>query len=110
VTRPTGARGGPYDHDEPRPLRDALAEVSSDLGLPDPDAFASLVAHWQDLVGGEIAAHSRLQSLRDGVLRVTADTAPLATQLRYLESDLVTQASALVGPNVVRAVHIRVAP
>jgi predicted nucleic acid-binding Zn ribbon protein len=82
--------------------------VSSDLGLPDPDAFGSLVAHWHDLVGGEIAAHCRLQSLRDGVLRVTADTGPRATQLRYLESDVLRQASALVGPNVVRAVHVRV--
>ncbi|MGH9175937.1 MAG: DciA family protein [Vicinamibacterales bacterium] len=104
--RSTGAHG---DRDEPRPLRDALAEVSSDLGLPDPDAFGSLVAHWQDLVGSEIATHCRLQSLRDGVLRVTADTAPRATQLRYLESDVVRQADALVGAHVVRAVHVRVA-
>jgi predicted nucleic acid-binding Zn ribbon protein len=108
VTRSTGARGGPDDRDEPRALRDALAEVSSDLGLPDPDAFGTLVAHWHDLVGGEIASHCRLQSLRDGVLRVTADTAPRATQLRYLESDLLRQASALVGPDIVRAVHVRV--
>jgi predicted nucleic acid-binding Zn ribbon protein len=108
VTRPTGPRRGPADRDDPRRLRDALAEVSSDLGLPDPDAFGSLVAHWHDMVGDEIAAHCRLQSLRDGVLRVTADTAPRATQLRYLESDLVRQASALVGPDVVRAVHVRV--
>jgi predicted nucleic acid-binding Zn ribbon protein len=110
VTRSARDRGGPDDRDEPRPLRDALAEVSSDLGLPDPDAFGSLVTHWHELVGGEIAAHCRLQSLRDGVLRVTADTAPRATQLRYLESDLVRRASALVGPGIVRAVHVRVAP
>lgn len=109
MTRSPGARRGPDDHDEPRRLGDALAEVTSDLGLPDPDAFRSLVAYWHDLVGGEIAAHCRLQSLRDGVLRVTADTAPRATQLRYLESDLVRQASSLVGPDVVRAVHVRVA-
>jgi predicted nucleic acid-binding Zn ribbon protein len=98
-----GGRG-----DEPRPLRDALADVSADLGLPHPDAFAALVAHWQDLVGADLAAHSRLRSLHDGVVRVTVDTAPRATQLRYLESTLVERASALVGAGVVRAVHVRV--
>jgi predicted nucleic acid-binding Zn ribbon protein len=109
VTRSSGARGGPDDRDEPRALRDALAEVTSDLGLPDPDAFGSLVAHWHDLVGGEMASHCRLESLRGGVLRVTADTAPRATQLRYRESELLRQASVLVGRDVVRAVHVRIA-
>lgn len=94
--------------DEPRPLRDALTEVTADLGLPDPDAFASLVTHWRELVGEALAEHCRPQSLRDGVLRVTVDSAPRATQLRYLESDVVRQASALVGPDIVRAVHVRV--
>jgi predicted nucleic acid-binding Zn ribbon protein len=94
--------------DEPRPLRDALTEVTADLGLPDPDAFASLVTHWRELVGEALAEHCRPQSLRDGVLRVTVDSAPRATQLRYLESEVVRQASALVGPDIVRAVHVRV--
>jgi predicted nucleic acid-binding Zn ribbon protein len=94
--------------DEPRPLRDALIEVTADLGLPDPDAFASLVTHWRELVGEALAEHCRPHSLRDGVLRVTVDAAPRATQLRYLESDVIRQASALVGPDIVRAVNVRV--
>jgi predicted nucleic acid-binding Zn ribbon protein len=94
--------------EDPRLLRDALAEVSADLGLPDPDAFGALVANWQDLVGGDLAAHSQVRSVHDGVLHVTVDTAPRATQLRYLESDVVRQASALVGRDVVRAVQVRV--
>jgi predicted nucleic acid-binding Zn ribbon protein len=94
--------------EEPRPLRDALADVSADLGLPDPDAFGTLVDHWQDLVGDDLAAHSRPGSLHDGVLRVTVDTAPRATQLRYLETRVVEQASQLVGTDLVRAMHVRV--
>jgi predicted nucleic acid-binding Zn ribbon protein len=94
--------------EDPRRLRDALADVSADLGLPDPDAFGTVLTHWQDLVGVDLAAHSQVRSLHDGVLRVTVDSAPRATQLRYLESDVVRQASALVGLDVVRAVHVRV--
>jgi predicted nucleic acid-binding Zn ribbon protein len=94
--------------DEPRPLREALAEVSADLGLPNPDAFGTLVESWDQVVGGDLATHCQLRSLREGVLRVTVDSAPRATQLRYLENDVVMRAAALVGPDVVRTVHVRV--
>jgi predicted nucleic acid-binding Zn ribbon protein len=106
--RKAGACDGVNERDEPRPLRDALADVSADLGLPDPDALGTLITRWKDVVGGDLAAYCRLRSLRDGVLCVTVDTAPRATQLRYLESDVVKQASALVGPDVVRSVQVRI--
>jgi predicted nucleic acid-binding Zn ribbon protein len=98
------------DHrsDEPRPLRDSLAEVSADLGLPEPDALAFLIQEWGSLVGPDIAPHCRLTSLRDGVLRVTVDTAPRGTQLRYLEGELVERAASLVGADVVRELRVRV--
>ena len=89
-------------------MRDALAEVTADLGLPEPDAFRALVANWQEVVGEELAIHCRLRSVRDGVLRVSVDSAPRATQLRYLESDVVERASAFVGTGVIRAVQVRV--
>ena len=93
---------------EPRPLRDSLAEVSADLGLPEPDALAFLIEEWESLVGPEVAPHCRLTSLRDGVLRVTVDTAPRGTQLRYLEGELVERAASLVGADVVRELRVRV--
>jgi predicted nucleic acid-binding Zn ribbon protein len=106
VTRRRG--DGDNDRDDPRPLRDALSEVAADLGLAEPDAFGTLVANWPDLVGDELAAHCQPQSVRDGILRVSVDSAPRATQLRYLESNVVDRVSALVGAGVVRAVQVRV--
>lgn len=102
---------GRPDHrsDEPRPLRDSLAEVSADLGLPEPDALAFLIQEWESVVGPDVAPHCRLTSLRDGVLRVTVDTAPRGTQLRYLEGELVERAASLVGADIVRELRVRVA-
>ena len=98
------------DHrsDEPRALSDSLAEVSADLGLPEPDALALLIQEWESLVGPDVAPHCRLTSLREGVLRVTVDTAPRGTQLRYLEGELVERAASLVGGDVVRELRVRV--
>ena len=96
------------ERDEPRRLRDALTEITADLGLPEPDAFRALATNWQEVVGDELVTHCRLQSVRDGVLRVSVDSAPRATQLRYSERNVVDRASALVGAGVVRAVQVRV--
>jgi predicted nucleic acid-binding Zn ribbon protein len=94
--------------DDPRPLRDSLAEVSADLGLPEPDGLTVLIEQWKNLVGVDVAPHCRLTSLRDGVLRVTVDSAPRATQLRYLEREIVERSAAMVGAGVVRELRVRV--
>ncbi len=101
-------RRGGNEADGPRPLRDSLAEVSADLGLPEPDALATLIAEWRDLVGRDLASHCELRSLHDGVLAVTVDTAPRGTQLRYLAADLVERAAVLVGAGVVREIRVRI--
>jgi predicted nucleic acid-binding Zn ribbon protein len=102
-------RGPERRAEDPRPLRDSLAEISADLGLPEPDALAFLIQEWESLVGPDVAPHCRLTSLRDGVLRVSVDTAPRGTQLRYMEAELVERATALLGPDVVRELRVRVA-
>jgi predicted nucleic acid-binding Zn ribbon protein len=102
------ARRPGHRPDEPRRLRDSLAEVSADLGLPEPDALAFLIEEWESLVGPDVAPHCRLTSLRDGVLRVSVDTAPRGTQLRYLEGELVQRAASLLGPDVVRELRVRI--
>jgi predicted nucleic acid-binding Zn ribbon protein len=85
-----------------------LAEVTADLGLPEPDGLALLIDRWEELVGADIAPHCRLTSLRDGVLRVTVDSAPRATQLRYLENELIDRSTAILGAGAVRELRVRV--
>jgi predicted nucleic acid-binding Zn ribbon protein len=58
----------------------------------------------------QVAQHSRPRGVRNGVLDIAVDAPAWATQLRYLEADLVDRASRLVGPGVVAAVRISVDP
>jgi predicted nucleic acid-binding Zn ribbon protein len=98
-------RRGP---DEPVALGDALARVRSELGLPESDVLGRLETRWPDIVGEPVAAHARLVALRDGVLTVAVDSPPWATQLTYLERDVVERATAVVGAGSVRAIAVRV--
>ena len=97
-----------YAGDEPVPLSDALAKVGAELGLAPGDAHGTLDARWREVMGDDVAAHARLVSVRDGVLTVSVDDPIWATQLRYLEAAIIERATALLGPDVVRSVRVRV--
>jgi predicted nucleic acid-binding Zn ribbon protein len=97
-----------YAGDEPVPLSDALAKVRAELGLPPGDAHATLDTRWREVMGDDVAGHARLISVRDGTLTVAVDDPIWATQLRYLETVVVTRATALLGPGVVTRMRVRV--
>jgi predicted nucleic acid-binding Zn ribbon protein len=88
------------------PLGDSLRAVGRDLGMPEPDVVARVVALWEDIVGPAVAAHARVRSVRAGVCTVHVDAPVWATQLRYLEQDLITRAEAGLGTGVVTAVRV----
>jgi len=98
----------PGELGEPVSIGDAAALVGNELGLAEPRSLAQLDDAWPDVVGDAVAQHSRPRGVRNGVLEIIVDAPAWATQLRYLEADLVDRASRLVGPGVVSAVRVTV--
>jgi hypothetical protein len=92
--------------DEPVSLRDAVASVGREIGLPDPGALTTLVGAWPDIVGAAVAQHAHVRSVRDGVCTVIVDAPAWATQLRYLESEVVARAAQRCGSGVVTRLHV----
>jgi len=116
--------------DEPVPLRDAIAMVGKELGLPSPDLIATLTSRWVDIVGPAIAllagyaAVVVLSSLalapslsrpmrttwpRLERLAIVVDGPVWATQLRYGSSDLVARVNERCGEGAVTSVKVVVA-
>jgi len=89
-----------------RPVSDALGVIGRDLGLANPSILARLHAAWPDLVGPALAVHAEPRTLRDGVLTVAVDAAGWATQLRYLEAELLRRAEEVLGEPVANAVRV----
>jgi predicted nucleic acid-binding Zn ribbon protein len=91
-----------------RPVRrigEALSELAADLRLDDPDDVAAVMAAWPTAVGVAVAAHVRPRRLHDGVLLVEVDAPVWATQLRYLEEDVLRRLGRKVRPGVVRSIR-----
>jgi predicted nucleic acid-binding Zn ribbon protein len=94
--------------DDPVPIADALARVRAELGLPDDRALHALVERWAEVVGDDVAAHVRLDALRDGTLVVVVDDPIWASQLRYLEPAILERANELAGAAVAVTMKVRV--
>ena len=89
---------------------EALAVLGDELGLADPAVLAALTSRWAEVVGDVLGAHAQLRSLRDGVLTIVVDGGAWATELRYLEHNVLERVAQVTGRRAAREVRIVVGP
>lgn len=65
---------------------------------------------WPEIVGPAVAAHAEPTSLRDGVLRVRADSPAWATEIGYLVDEIRSRANAVTGRALVTEVRVWTGP
>ena len=94
----------------PRPLRQGLERLLGGLGAPEIDAVATLVERWPEVVGPELASRVRAVAVRGSELVVRVEDPAWASQIAWLESQLLERITDLVGPGRITAVKVRVAP
>ena len=91
----------PRPDSEPVSLSVALDEVVRGLGPGNSAAaLGGVFGRWEEAVGEAVAAHAQPRSLESGRLLVEVDQPGWATQLRYLEHDLVHRLNAVAGPGI----------
>jgi predicted nucleic acid-binding Zn ribbon protein len=100
----------PGGRPEPRKVGDSLDRVAASLGVPHASTLSGVFASWPEMVGEAVATHSRPLSLRDGTLVVAVDDPAWATQLRWLEADLVARLVEVLGDGEVARIEVRVQP
>jgi len=71
---------------EPRSIRDALKSIINDFG--DGGLLYLLHQHWEQGVGPTVAEHCKPQKIVDGQLIVHVDHPGWATEIQYLEHEL----------------------
>ena len=93
----------PGGRPDPRPVGDSLGRATAPMGFD-----AALLLAWPALVGETIAAHTRPRRLREGVLTVVVDDPAWATQIRFMEAELVTGLEGVIGPGKVTQIVVQV--
>jgi predicted nucleic acid-binding Zn ribbon protein len=100
------ARGRPRRED-PQPLLSAIDGLMDTRGWQQQAAMGSVFGRWAEIVGQDLAAHTRPDSYADGELVVTADSTAWATQVRLLAPVLLRRLNDELGAGSVRRVKVR---
>jgi predicted nucleic acid-binding Zn ribbon protein len=95
---------------DPRPLSETLDRLVQGWGAGSTGTTRSLFAEWDEIVGPQLARHVRPRSLRQGTLVVAVSDPAWATQLKFLESELVARIKATTASSEVTAIQVRVVP
>jgi predicted nucleic acid-binding Zn ribbon protein len=90
------------------PISASLAGEVRRLGGPDAALTGLVFGHWEEVVGPNVADHSRPRGLRDGILTVEVDEPAWATQLRWLGPQVVARIAELAGGPQVTELVVRV--
>jgi predicted nucleic acid-binding Zn ribbon protein len=96
---------GPDDRD-PQRAGGVLGSFLDARGWNRPLAEARVFADWPSLVGADIAARCQPVALREGELRIAAESTAWATQLRMMAGTLLASLVKELGPDVVTKVLI----
>ena len=98
------------DGEPPVPVAAPLDRVMRSLGSP-PVATLNLVFEtWADVVGTAIGGATTPLSLEHGVLTVAVPDGGWASQLRWMEPELVVKIGVALGEGIVERIEVRVRP
>src|SRR6201995_1636426 len=92
--------------DAPQPLTAAVGGLLSARGWREKAAVGSVFGHWPDIVGPQLALHTKPEHFEAGELTVLADSDGWATQVRLMAPQLLKRLAEELGHGTVR--HIRV--
>jgi hypothetical protein len=81
-------------------------------GPPVPRALemGRLWSGWKEIVGEAVASHVEPSSLRDGILRVRAESPAWATEIGYMRGEIQRRANDYLGEEVVAEVRVWTGP
>lgn len=69
-------------------------------------AHGWVMGHWGELVGEKIGQHTHVEMIKGGEVHVSCDSTAWATQMKYMQREVLAAIAAKVGPDVVTKLHV----
>ena len=97
------------DGDGPKKLGAGFEQMMRHMNAPNTDVLRAVFVQWPEIVGEEVAAHARPSAIDGQTLVVTADDTTWASQLRWLENQLIERIERVSGSDRINKLKVRVA-
>lgn len=92
----------------PRPLAESVERLLAAMEAPSVDVVATVFSRWSEIVGVALAGHCWPVSVTGENLVIEADDPVWASELGWLESELLARLAAEIGSDRFRSVTVRV--
>jgi predicted nucleic acid-binding Zn ribbon protein len=93
--------------DDPQLLTAAVGGLLSARGWREKAAVGSVFGHWADIVGPQLALHTKPESFEAGELTVAADSPAWATQVRLMAPQLLKRLGEELGHGTVTHINVK---
>ncbi|HEX4816620.1 MAG TPA: DciA family protein [Nonomuraea sp.] len=101
------AAGPRREGGDPQLFGRAIADLLAARGWERSAAVGGVFGRWGDIVGSDLAAHTKPESFADGEVVIAADSTAWATQVRLLARTLVRRLNEELGAGTVTKVKVR---
>ena len=95
---------------EPVHLRSVLEQLLKDFGTPDITTVTSIIDQWEEIVGSDLATKISAVAISGSELIVRVDDPAWASQIKWLEKQLLDKITKLVGDEKVTSIRVRTTP
>lgn len=90
-----------------KPLSEIMPVVIQQMGIKKQFVTESIFHHWPEIVGAEIASHTKPQQLQRDTLFVTVDTSVWAHHLTMMKEEIVARIQAFTKEKVVANIRFQ---
>lgn len=94
----------------PLPVATLLKDILRKYGLEPQIRFFQLIDRWDQVVGSQVAGHTRPASLKFRKLTLHVDSSAWMNQLNYLKEELIGKINRELGENWVKEVYLKIGP
>jgi len=92
---------------EPVHLRSVLEQLLKDFGTPDITVVTSIIDQWEEIVGSDLASKISAVAISGSELIVSVDDPVWASQIIWLESQLLDKITRLIGEEKITSIRVR---
>jgi len=90
----------------PRSVGEVLGELLQQFGLADRLKEFDAINCWAEVVGEQVASHTKAKDVRDGALIVEVSSSAWRNQLFYLKAELIEQINKKIGKKVIHDIML----
>ncbi len=92
---------------EPVHLRSVLEQILKDFGTPDITTVTSIIDQWEEIVGSDLATKISAVAISGSELIVRVDDPAWASQISWLENQLLDKITRLIGEEKITSIRVR---